>query len=70
MLDFSMTKNYIVRIYRTDKENPETAIGVIENPETKIKEIFKSFEEMKEKLKSMAKGRQHDRVKTFLKKGG
>ncbi len=50
-------RSFIVRIYRTDAENQESAVGIIEDPVAEKKERFRTFDEMKEVFKGMVKGK-------------
>ncbi len=53
-----MVKSYIVRIYKTEAGNPESAVGIIEDPVTEKKESFQTFDEMKKTFKGMVKGKE------------
>ncbi len=52
-----MVRSFIVRIYKTEAENQESAVGIVEDPVTEKKERFRTFDEMKEVFKSMVKGK-------------
>ncbi len=39
-------KNYIVRIYRHEKNNPRKIVGVVEEPEIEGKKAFTSLDEL------------------------
>ena len=39
-------KNYIVRIYRHEKDNPRKIVGVVEEPEIEVKKAFTNLDEL------------------------
>ena len=39
-------KNYIVRIYRHEKDNPRKIVGVVEEPEIEGKKAFTNLDEL------------------------
>jgi len=39
-------KNYIVRIYRQEKNNPRKIVGVVEEPEIEGKRAFTNLDEL------------------------
>ena len=41
-----MKKNYIVRIYRHEKDNPRKIVGVVEEPEIEGKRAFTNLDEL------------------------
>jgi hypothetical protein len=41
-----ITRNYIVRVYRLEKNNPRTLVGVVEEPEKEGKQAFTCLDEL------------------------
>jgi len=39
-------RNYIVRIYRLEKDNPRALVGVVEEPEKEGKQAFTCLDEL------------------------
>ncbi|MBI3815210.1 MAG: hypothetical protein HY279_12210 [Nitrospinae bacterium] len=60
--------NYIVRIYRRDRENPHKVAGLVEVVETGMKRVFTSFDELCE-IFNDNQGEQTG-CKRIRKKGG
>jgi len=48
-------KNYIVRIYRHEKDNPRKIVGVVEEPESEGKKAFTNLDELWGILNPMGK---------------
>jgi hypothetical protein len=44
--------NYIIRIYRYDKDRPQSLVGVVVEPGEKVKKAFQSYDELWEILNS------------------
>ncbi len=47
----------MVELHKTEAENQESAVGIVEDPVTEKKEKFQTFDELKETFKSMVKGK-------------
>jgi len=55
--------NYVVRIYRFDKNNPRHLVGVVEEVGVKGKKAFTNYDELWEILISSKNIRQKQRIK-------
>jgi hypothetical protein len=48
-------KSYIFRIYRQQKNNPQSIVGIVEEPEQKGENAFNTYDELWEILNSGSK---------------
>ena len=55
--------NYIIRIYRYDKDRPKSLVGVVVEPGEKGKKAFQSYDELWEILNSSKGGKKVERAK-------
>ena len=54
----SFSANYVVRVYRFEKDNPRTLIGVVEEVGVKGKKAFTNYDELWDILLSSKSVRQ------------
>ena len=66
----SLSANYVVRIYRFDKNNPRHLVGVVEEVGVKGKKAFTNYDELWEILISSRSIRQKpkQRIKEVVEK--
>jgi hypothetical protein len=55
--------NYIIRIYRYDKDRPQSLVGVVVEAGGKGKRAFQSYDELWEILNSAKGGNEAERAK-------
>jgi hypothetical protein len=55
--------NYIIRIYRYDKDRPKSLVGVVVEPGRKGKKAFQSYDELWEILNSENGENEAERAK-------
>ena len=60
--------NYIIRIYRYDKDRPKSLVGVVVEPGEKGKKAFQSYDELWEILNSAKGGKEVERAKEGIAK--
>jgi len=61
-------KSYIVRIYREDRENPRSLIGVVEEPGKDGKKAFTNIDELWEIFNCGKKSCRDRKVRTLSSK--
>jgi hypothetical protein len=57
--------NYIIRIYRRDKNDPRLIVGIVEKVGTKEKKGFTSFDELREILVPAARRAYRRKAGTY-----
>jgi hypothetical protein len=60
-------ENYIVRIYRYDRDNPRNFVGVVEDVNEKEKRAFNTYDDLWEILRSPRRGKE--KIKKRGKRG-
>lgn len=68
MPEKTVLANYIVRIYRYEKNRPVNLVGIVEEVGTKGKKAFTNLNELWDILSSSKEVKNQKRGKTFHKK--
>jgi hypothetical protein len=55
--------NYIIRIYRCEKDRPKSLVGIVEEAGAKGKQAFQSYDELWEILNSSKRGIETERTR-------
>jgi hypothetical protein len=55
--------NYIIRIYRCEKDRPKSLVGIVEEAGEKGKRAFQSYDELWEILNSAKRGIEAERTR-------